>query len=525
MTEVFKVIGPPGTGKTHTLLKEAYNVFSIGEDFTYVTFSKAARRDAVDKFIESYGAEYKMIRQMFRTLHSVAYESVGRSRGDGTHQVNDRDRLTWCERVGLHFIPMSEAMAQDDSPFSVTHAEGPGADWFSTYDVIRHLMLDVRDPFNWDMHSDGLHADLADQAASLVDSWEAFKKLNRAWEQTDNLVGALKHGVVTSGNLGLFDEFQDFSKLMHAVFEQAKMNHKVVWLGGDDDQSLYRFRGGSARAFLDEPGIVKELNESRRIPNSVHRFARQVVSAILDGHRFPKSFKARAGEGNVSLVEREDVAELVTSLERKGRNVLLLARTNRLTARLAEAIAEEGVAHIGLRARTLWSGKLLPACNGIIRLRRGERVPAEEVLALLDCLPPQGAIEPGKKSNIRKDVKKGFPFEPDEVLSWFTDKTGKPEDYLVTSNDLAVARFLAADRIVQKPRVRLGTIHASKGLESDVVILDTSITRRIRKEIEDSEEAFEDERRVFYVGVTRARNDLYLIPSDDMIWTTGEWAG
>ena len=60
-----------------------------------------------------------------------------------------------------------------------------------------------------------------------------------------------------------------------------------------------------------------------------------------------------------------------------------------------------------------------------------------------------------------------------------------------------------------KARIWLSTIHAAKGGEEDNVILCLDMGKKILKSIKRSQERNDEEHRVWYVGTTRARNNLY----------------
>jgi superfamily I DNA/RNA helicase len=64
--------------------------------------------------------------------------------------------------------------------------------------------------------------------------------------------------------------------------------------------------------------------------------------------------------------------------------------------------------------------------------------------------------------------------------------------------------------IATKPTIRVGTVHAAKGMEADNVILSTSVTKRIYETQRADKDSYNEERRVEYVGVTRARRTLVL---------------
>jgi DNA helicase-2/ATP-dependent DNA helicase PcrA len=67
------------------------------------------------------------------------------------------------------------------------------------------------------------------------------------------------------------------------------------------------------------------------------------------------------------------------------------------------------------------------------------------------------------------------------------------------------------DRLRSTPRVRLSTIHSAKGGEADHVVLMTEMARRTYREMETNPD---DERRVWYVGVTRTRDHLTVVNSE-----------
>ena len=62
-----------------------------------------------------------------------------------------------------------------------------------------------------------------------------------------------------------------------------------------------------------------------------------------------------------------------------------------------------------------------------------------------------------------------------------------------------------------KPRVKLSTIHAAKGGEADNVLLVLDMSKRTLESLQKSLEKQDEEQRVWYVGVTRAKQNLYFI--------------
>ena len=58
------------------------------------------------------------------------------------------------------------------------------------------------------------------------------------------------------------------------------------------------------------------------------------------------------------------------------------------------------------------------------------------------------------------------------------------------------------------PNIRIGTIHASKGMEADTVVLSTTTSRRVQESQSLDPAQYDEERRIEYVAVTRARRKL-----------------
>ena len=70
------------------------------------------------------------------------------------------------------------------------------------------------------------------------------------------------------------------------------------------------------------------------------------------------------------------------------------------------------------------------------------------------------------------------------------------------------AMLRRGEKITKNPRIRLSTIHAAKGGEATNVILLTDLSTRVYNSYQKNPD---DESRVFYVGLTRAKENLFLI--------------
>jgi superfamily I DNA/RNA helicase len=101
-----------------------------------------------------------------------------------------------------------------------------------------------------------------------------------------------------------------------------------------------------------------------------------------------------------------------------------------------------------------------------------------------------------------QDFKSHFPDLPDG--RWYDVFN------LLSPKEISYIRAMLrrGEKITKLPRIRLSTIHAAKGGEATNVVLLTDITARVYKNYQENPD---DENRVFYVGVTRTKENLYLI--------------
>ena len=90
--------------------------------------------------------------------------------------------------------------------------------------------------------------------------------------------------------------------------------------------------------------------------------------------------------------------------------------------------------------------------------------------------------------------------------SWFEVFETEPEDTLYIRNMMQ-----AGEELSKKARVKLSTIHSAKGGEADNVLLIMDNTKTIREATEKSPDKDDEEHRVWYVGVTRTKQNLYIM--------------
>jgi DNA helicase-2/ATP-dependent DNA helicase PcrA len=310
------------------------------------------------------------------------------------------------------------------------------------------------------------------------------------------------------------DEYQDVNPLQQALLERWLGGRDEICVVGDDYQTIYTFTGASPGHLLGFPeryphATIVRLEENHRSTPQVLTVA-NALGLALGGFR--KSLRATCSDGPSptarpfpdAAAEVGFVVDEVRRLHSSGvplEEVAVLYRINARSEPFEEALASAGVAY------QVRGGAFLrrPGPRAVLaRLRRGpagasvaEAVDrATEAVGYDPELEPDDAEEVTRQADLARFRALGAEFTASERsggLPGFVEELG--------------TRF-ALERSGRG--VNLLTYHRAKGLEFDAVflprLLDKELPFRSGRAAADPEE----ERRLLYVGITRARRHLYL---------------
>ena len=193
------------------------------------------------------------------------------------------------------------------------------------------------------------------------------------------------------------------------------------------------------------------------------------------------------------------------SIDMETGDWLVLARTNYLLNGIEEHCRSEGWFY-KTKNRNSVSEKKVKAVRDWETLRKGGEIPLVDLIKVLNYMRVSVPT-----SLERNDFDSNISFE--EAQSYLPDL--KQEYWYDLFDGISVsersyirAMLRRGEKITKEPRIKLSTIHAAKGGEAENVILLTDISNRIYKSYQANPD---DESRVFYVGLTRAKQNLFLI--------------
>lgn len=287
------------------------------------------------------------------------------------------------------------------------------------------------------------------------------------------------------------DEGQDLSRLQWQVIRAMLSSGHIeqVYLAGDDDQSVNEFAGAEPHGMSDFGNEFNSkstvLSQSWRIPFEVHQLAETIIGRVKQ--RVPKKYLPRSEHGIIVRSSQFDTSGI-------DKGTLILCRSSATRDEITQALRKHLIPYvIDGDYRGPYFSPLGIAIKSFRRLQQGEALTMNEFNQMGRYMTQMagGLLKEAKYAQIcSMDV--GSVFQLNEN-NW---------DFYTNADMLA------------PPKVRISSIHASKGREAEHVMVCTGLTERIM--VNSMAPAGSDaEHRVWYVAVTRARSKLTLFGSNN----------
>ena len=490
--EINIILGPPGTGKTHNLLNLVEKELSNGtppDRIGFFAFTKKAANEAKNRAKIKFKLEDKQL-PFFRTLHSLAFLQLGLT----TSEVMSRDNYKeFSDAYGMDLGSVTDGI---DAGGIITTDNR----FINEFNLSRMKGLDLQDHYNRSNLDVSWHALLRAQR-----SFEEYKSKREVLDFTDMLELFLQVSNIPQLDAVFIDEAQDLSWLQWTVAAHAWSRSKKIYISGDDDQAIFRWAGADVEHFIRmKADNVIILNQSYRCPRLVHKMADKIIRRV--GNRRPKEWKGRDYMGQIRYHAFPEGIDL-----RNG-EWLVMARTNYLLDEIERQVKTEGLLY-KRNNRLPISQKLLDAVESWKTLNSDKEIDISSVRSIYSYMSTKIGIEHGHKQLKTADDSIKYTMES-LVMHHGLLVAGRPWDIAFDKVGNRDKEYLRA--IEQRngsnfnidPKINLSTIHAAKGGEAQNVVLLTDLTRKTQESLEQNPD---DESRVFYVGVTRAKESLHIV--------------
>ncbi|MFA9516642.1 UvrD-helicase domain-containing protein [Halopenitus sp. H-Gu1] len=566
---VTRLFGGPGSGKTTALLDRVDELLEEDDidvrDVLVVSYTRAAAAEVRDRLAERRDLSPRSLQGNVCTMHAKAYELLNLSRGD---VVGDDDKSDFCEEFGIEFEDEYGGASRRTARSTTI-----GNKIIATSQWLQRTKRDVADwydvPFKWNVEEVRLPPEVDPNAQEgnkytptwpadddridvpeAIRAWRSFKGEHELIGFADMLERVAQRSLVPNVDFLVIDEFQDITTLQYDVFNEWRPHMEKALIAGDDDQVVYAWQGADPDLLLDT-----DVDEDVVLPNSYRLPSRilNVVNAEIRhiDKRQEKDLRPRKEGGVVEGIESPSMLELVRNVrytvEDDDGDVMCLFRARYQMFDFIDEFLDHGIPFTLLTDGRMWTDRLTDYVRAIEKYNDDEPVTGLEARRLadmlqdstfgtnerdafydhLDDLEETADVEDITAIDIDPEtITEYAPFMPDRTSA--SDMVRKVTSFQRNSIE---AYFDGDYQDVDPNRVRVGTIHSAKGREADHVFVSTDLTEKVVEQLAasvedptdvDGVEEFtkttnpvpvlaDNERRVFYVGMSRARERLVLL--------------
>ena len=474
--DVRVILANAGTGKTRRLIEEVSKELETRrpEELAFVTFTRKGAEEGLHRVCSKLVLTPEDL-PYFRTLHSLTFHALGFK---ATQMFGRLDQRKFNKEYGYE-VNRCEVDTGKVAPTRDTN-------YLNFYDLERSGALTSRQLAEADIEL-GYYR-------QLVRKYEEYKANEHLVDFFDCLIKYVQEGDSLPCKVVFIDEAQDISALQWKVIEKAFSKAEKIVICGDDKQSIYAYSGARPDFLiqLSKQFPVEHLSVSYRIPYSVYKLSVAITNFIGDKTEQKAEPRMENGEGSITqLANLERLKNFIREEDyKKDKNDTswyILSRNNCFLDE-PKRLLEENVIPYWTAEGFFMGGQIMK------RLKDYEGYKLE------------GYGNPKKK----EDFQRRFGIE--DFSAPFTDTClfteGRKWVYASYIEKFGLKKL--EEMCKWNPQILVSTIHHVKGGEAKNVAVMLDTTRRTVGNIFND---IDEELRILYVGVTRTKQNLFLIDS------------
>lgn len=571
--------GPPGTGKTTTaaatvgkLIRDhGYDI----SDVCWVTYRRSLARDTLKRLVEWDVLDQDQLEHPRKgaTRYIGTAHAVGNRCADiGEQPVKEWQRNDFCERRDMRYWTQE--------PWE----DSAGKLLFRVFDYLANDNSTPEDAeaLHQCPHLPDLRDHWTGDIVDAWYEWQDYKAQRELIDFHEMLKRPLKQGATPERPILVVDEYHDVTQLMHDLFQSWMEDAEIVLAAGDPHQVVNAYDGASPEYFesLDLPqvllpktfrcrpehwGIATSMLAKSHEPPAVDIVEE---SGLVNEYNSPR-FEYSSENGWITTPAPDQPGSPGWINNRYSGSTLFLARTQMQADGVGAALEDAGVPYRTQKELSGWNTEegstrlnlhnalqkiegyspqnfnyganaAFAQFSGDQRDPKSEDLSSDEAATMLDAASAHTLDITRSEANDRADELR----DSDDPISLYDFDDWVTETFWerYTAGAASVDRInksvfgSSADRelhalrralAVQEDAVDPGeintwsiTIHASKGMEADDVVVYDGVSNRIRSEMMANDRTRKNEHRTWYVALSRAKKRLHIM-RNGFEWTTG----
>ena len=343
------VLAGPGSGKTFTITHRICHLIKERgvnpANILVITFTKSAAGEMKDRFESLMGGETTSV--SFGTFHAIFFRILKFAyRYDARSIVREEQRIQYIkeemDQCSMEVEDEAEFVSSILTEISSVKGEMIGLDHYYSKNCSEENFKQLYLGYENRLRKAGL-IDFDDMLVMCYELFTQRKDILEAWQKKYQYI--------------LVDEFQDINRVQYEIIRMLAAPENNLFIVGDDDQSIYRFRGAKPEIML---GFEKDYKDAKKVLLNINfRSTKDIVTTagkLISNNemRFPKNIVTKKGSGKPVITRmwqdpKEETSEIVQEImayKKAGfswSDIAVLYRTNMGPGLLIEKLMEYNI--------------------------------------------------------------------------------------------------------------------------------------------------------------------------------------